>query len=366
MSLMSTRLSGTPVTRVTNVVLWTGSIGYILSFTVTFVLFCQVLKQYITIFHKSETLKKKKTKLPYILVMVYMTSTFIQSILYLTLSTNVFTAHNLEFTHLRCAFGYWINTGFIGLNYMILCIIFLYRLHTTYKESAFHYNAWVYRSFLMAICIILPIFYILMNAPQITTTTFEIEYDPLTRVAMCTSSVTGTVMTITIVVLILLGVTVPSISIGLLILFIKGLWSLNRQMIESFVEHYSNNSIQDASQGQTQPSKSTVTVDIVLESWQRQATITREQLKSEVQRIVRLHNLMKKQTILVFVAMCSTILFFVGNVVSKYLYREAGWDIVVNSICVWMMLDTSKMYWNFCKTWGLCACCYRKTNVVGM
>ena len=47
---------------------------------------------------------------------------------------------------------------------------------------------------------------------------------------------------------------------------------------------------------------------------------------------------------------------------SQHELLESGWDIIVNAICVWIMLDTSKWYWNVCKRYGVCVCCYGKTN----
>ena len=77
--------------------------------------------------------------------------------------------------------------------------------------------------------------------------------------------------------------------------------------------------------------------------------VKKQELKTEVQRIMKLHNLMKKQTILVCISMCSAILCFVGTEIEGYLYHEARWDIIIDSIYIWLMLDTSKIYWNACK-----------------
>ena len=109
-----------------------------------------------------------------------------------------------------------------------------------------------------------------------------------------------------------------------------------------------------------------ISINQVLDSWKRQSTINRDQLRPEVQRIMALHNLIKKQTILVCIAITGTITYFICTGIYFDFALESGWDVLVNSICVWMMLDTSKVYWNACRKYGICSCCYRKTNKLGL
>ena len=109
-----------------------------------------------------------------------------------------------------------------------------------------------------------------------------------------------------------------------------------------------------------------VSMDIVLDEWGRQKTFVRELQKDEVQRIVSLHNLIKKQTILCCVATGSTCCIWFGTIFHEDFQFESGWDNCVNAICVWMMLDTSKKYWKMCQKYGFCYLCYRKTNKIGM
>ena len=81
---------------------------------------------------------------------------------------------------------------------------------------------------------------------------------------------------------------------------------------------------------------------------------------------MELHNLMKKQTILVFVSILSTITLGILAIINVNMVFQAGWDTIVNMICVWMMLNTSKRYWICCRKYGLCICCYWKVNQIGM
>merc|ERR1712066_1050269 len=106
------------------------------------------------------------------------------------------------------------------------------------------------------------------------------------------------------------------------------------------------------------------THDVVLEEWNKNDKSRQE--KKDIERIIKLHNLIKKQTILVFIAVLTDILFYVA-VISNHFFRSLnGFDYAMNAICIWMMLGTSKPYWDFCKKNGICACCYCKTNKLGL
>ena len=78
--------------------------------------------------------------------------------------------------------------------------------------------------------------------------------------------------------------------------------------------------------------------------------------------IIQLYNLMKKQAILVAIAVLSTTgIGIAGFFESEFLF-EMGWDATLTGICLWMTLSTSRKYWDFCKNYGLCKCCYLKTG----
>ena len=163
----------------------------------------------------------------------------------------------------------------------------------------------------------------------------------------------------------------PLINIGLLFMFVRGLWILNRQMMQTFMHDHqqnSNNPTPTTSQCEISTATSTpiprVSMNIVLDEWGKQKTITRNQTKGEIERMICLHNLIKKQTILVFIANVSTMTLWIAAVALKRpsILWETGWDNIVNSICVWMMLTESSKYWMLCQKYGLCWCCYRMTN----
>ena len=104
-----------------------------------------------------------------------------------------------------------------------------------------------------------------------------------------------------------------------------------------------------------------VSMNAIFDSWRRQKTAVRQRKRPEVQRIADLHDLIKKQTILVCIALC-TDLIYIGIIFFEPIEWMIGWLYFVNVICVWMMLGISKRYWICCKQYAFCYCCYHTSN----
>merc|ERR1719216_457920 len=83
-----------------------------------------------------------------------------------------------------------------------------------------------------------------------------------------------------------------------------------------------------------------------------------EQMSTTKKSILKLHNLIKKQTILVCIAVGSTTGLAVVSTLDAAGIAVCGWDTVVNALCAWLMLNVSRNYWICCSQYGLCRCCY--------
>ena len=68
--------------------------------------------------------------------------------------------------------------------------------------------------------------------------------------------------------------------------------------------------------------------------------------------------MMKKQTILVCIAVGSTCTVWLTAMFYEYFIYLCGWDFIVNAICVWMMFDAGDKYWELCRKRGVCRLCY--------
>ena len=396
--------------------LWSGSIGYLLALLISLALFCQLLFSFAKKFNiplicnsKNNDEKVDQNKTPYILVMIYLISSIITSILFLTLETNTFVLFDCNFTHSRCLSAITIWPTFIIFNYIILSLIYLHRIYAAFKGSALEYNKWIYRLFLFSITVPSPVLLSGVYIPILNSMQIYSTYDMSTDLAYCAAQFLSDtarfkqgyiVISLTICVLQLINI------IGILILFVKGLWSLNQQMILHYVQNHNISSCKvepnhkeiisgpvitsistntDFNCGPSTPippekigeddnvddtdviqSRHTITVGDVLDSWSKQKSAQREKIRGDVKRIVELHNLMKKQSVLVGTAIISTITLLISIGGDVDIILLSGYDIIVNSICVWMMLDSSKKYWISCKNYGICVCCYWKTNKMGM
>ena len=368
-----------------------GCIGYVAGLIVTFMLFCQLLYSFIKMF-KSNSPKEPhvyKFKTPYILVMIYLTSSFIKCGIDTILRTNILTSHHRNFTYSRCLYGWIFGTIFTTFNSTMLSIIYLNRIYVIFKDSAFAYRPCIYTS-LFALIVVIPfMLFILIILLHLTTPlTFTLLYDPISNLAFCASDVEMGKSIIFVLCTAAWQVISPFILIILLIMFIRGLLALNKQMMSHYMKDYDINSIElppissspevnhsvvDSTSvtAETQLATPTPTQDDVqtpvpvqrvslhkiMSSWSRQSSMDRNKARHEIERIIKLHNLIKKQTILVCTSVVSTMVLSV---------IQTPWDIIINAFCVWMMLDTSKTCWRICKKYGLCWCCYIKTNRMGM
>ena len=75
-------------------------------------------------------------------------------------------------------------------------------------------------------------------------------------------------------------------------------------------------------------------------------------------RLDRLDKVMKKQCILVGFCSFCTFIVWACAVYSFNASTWVCWDIIIHCICVWMMTKNAISYWNCCKKYGFCCCCY--------
>ena len=176
------------------------------------------------------------------------------------------------------------------------------------------------------------------------------------------------------------------VHIIILFMFIHGLWSLNRGMIEQFMASHAVDRTPTATKQEppkTQPvtdtslpSKSEVSLEVVKghrhKASQSVDDVIEEYYKSdsssrnaEVKRIVFLHDIMKKQTILCCTAIASSFVYGIFFTIdADNGSPQFGYDICINAICVWLTLGGSEKYWKLCIRYGPCRCCYKKSDLL--
>ena len=263
--------------------------------------------------------------------------------------------------------------------FAILYLIFISRIQLIFDGSIYAYKPWIYKTFY--IIIILNWLFSTVNIIiwEYQNPYFNVLYDKTSGIAFCYNMQpkavdAGVSLTVTAINVIL--------NVSFLCMFNRGLWLLNKEMINRYLQDKNLKQCQSATPIPTMSPSTTVDLQPThLVDNISQSTTTSEDMKiivdryhvsksnkdgnmtdESLKRIIELYNLMKKQTILVCIAVISTTLLGFGAAMDLEAVKEFGWDFGLNVICVWMMLSTSKRYWNCCRDYGLCKCCYLKTG----
>ena len=152
------------------------------------------------------------------------------------------------------------------------------------------------------------------------------------------------------------------INVALLYMFNRGLWRLRQETLLMVLTERVKSHSDDIETGQvdadsaggahTEPTGTSPKLSI------QNPETEIEHMSSSKKSILRLHNLIKKQTILVCIATASTCSLAVVSTLDAAGIAVCGWDVMVNTLCVWLMMGIAKEYWNCCSRYGLCRCCY--------
>merc|ERR1712154_695250 len=81
--------------------------------------------------------------------------------------------------------------------------------------------------------------------------------------------------------------------------------------------------------------------------------------KRSIMRIIKIKNIMKKQTILVCIALMSSIIYWLVSIWYSPISIQSGWDIIINSLCIWLMFGSAENVWNWISRYICCHICYR-------
>ena len=89
---------------------------------------------------------------------------------------------------------------------------------------------------------------------------------------------------------------------------------------------------------------------------------TKQNVESCVKQVIKMYNIMKKQTILICIAIVSTSIYFIWTGIAPL----ASWLLRMRfqyqyDLCM-LMLSSSLLYWDWCRSKGLCKCCYLNTG----
>ena len=319
------------------------------------IIICMVLLINVSI-HICKT-NNLKQRITYILVILLFISSIVSCIGYAFLRSNIIINFKSDYiSNNHCVMGYFVSFIFWLISRVFLYTIFLYRIQNVFRESAYDYHPCVYKFGYPWFCL----YTFTVSAFNIWSAIFSnarksiLGYNEDTNTIFCWYSFQD--QTALKYLLYLGTVTELLTNIVLLYLFIKGLYSLRNSILDS--KHKSStNILNNNCMNNDEPiyckSKSKIFQDTMTEYEN-----DKESVSITMQLLIKLHLLMKKQTILVIYANVSTLIFYLISVLIPRSSILFPLDISANCICVWLMLGTSEKYWICCTKYGLCCCCF--------
>eukprot|EP01083_Nonionella_stella_P011896 33727_1 len=310
-------------------------IGGLLGSIVTTLLLFHTTKQFYIIYQthavsKTEIDNRNKQLHVYGLLIAYLTFSILVCVEWAFTRNNFFTASS--FTALRCAIGFYGCYILFTINKILLYCLFLHRLRLIFSHGTFRYPPMLYRVLYGYLFIGVPVLAgaFCVNSAYIQTK-WILVHSNYSHSMFCTPNEAYDSLVRKIIV------TVFAISefggnTVLLFVFVKGLSALTTRL--SLVKNIEKPMVK------LEQKKQTPVID------------------SDMEFIIQIRQLMKKQTILICITVCSSVLLWVFGLVHVSALRLIGFDVMINSICVWMTFKTSNTYWNCCRKYGCCCVCY--------
>ena len=341
--------------------------GAVLAFIVSSILLTNVVIKY-NIIRKSQSKNASSQKSAYLMVIIYLIFTSIASFSYAFIRTNAFTRiSNDQFTNIQCGIGYLLSYLFFYSSMALLYIIFIWRIHTTLKESAYRYHSCILCSLYLSIFIMTVSWW-----SNVIYNFIKAEWGILAHhgVSICvnfmidTEDLAGPIFSVLALATAIFHFVMNSL---LLIMFVRGLWSINKLFIKVYVKEYCNVELDEdtnsSSHFRKQPSISVVLEQCTMNDGEVSVSRSRKESTENARHILRLYDLVKKQTILVSISVISSVLLWILVLINDWFSLQIYWDVAINAICIWLMLGSSQKYWTFCTKTGM-RCCYLKENII--
>eukprot|EP01084_Bolivina_argentea_P249161 416979_1 len=360
-------------------ILYTSVIGAVVSLCINGILLTNVIRFYSKKLCHSNNKQSTQTRIKqqsYLLIIIYLLSNCVSSASYAFIRTNVITQIDRgQWTAGICATGYVLSYLSYYISIAMLYIIFIWRVKISFQGSVSEYNNCILYPFLAVIVIV--IFALLIEIILLVTAAeWILLHGESSNISFCGNNAVDKIILsdIDAILSVIVAIFHIAMSIGLLYMFIRGLVLVNRILIKSFVtEHVHPDAINlnNIVQRQTEINKfdlkdispDAISVKTVLAECTdaTKTAVERKHLSREASKILVLHDLVKKQTILVATSIISSALLWILGAVNDWFILELYWDMSINAVCVWLMLASSNKYWDLCKKSCL-RCFYVKEN----
>jgi len=314
-----------------------GALGGIASACIIFLLLCHTVW---SLYHisklaranREDQLHTENTSI-YLLCVAYFILGVLANMLYTFIrSTLLSDRQSTQFTLLQCQFGYISSLLLFGLNRVLFYVIIIQRIKWSFKGTSYGYRPMLFLFLYWLISILCTLHLLLWTLSQSdslwflvsnTADTFSFCSKPLSALTASELFMRGALMTAEV-----------AFKFYLMYLFWNELWKLYHKLAD----------------------------EMNLNDEEKQAPDA-QFVDEQLQALKILCELVKKQTILLFPAVCSTFVFYMFAAISFEGNTLLSWDTMVNSLCVWLMFTGNEKYWNCCTKYGCCCCCYLTRNL---
>eukprot|EP01084_Bolivina_argentea_P230599 389028_1 len=349
---------------------YASSIGSIICLMAILLTLIHTIYHYNRTFNHSQSRKHNRTD--YILFFMLCFFALIPCTQYAFIRSNLITKQSPEsFTKFQCAFGFWsIWTAFSMVNALVYAI-FVWRVQTALKDSFFKYPTKLYISLHIFLITVTLILLILVWIPYPYTTYILYYFDSIHHV-YCGSLTNPEHNDDSLNRIYFAGHFVFVFSnvlldIILCYMFTTRLYAIKLKLV---TRHTSESRMQSVSSTPRTNVEMTNGNDNTGGTINR--TITLQELENEAAqsrsagRILTLHHLIKKHTILVWIIVIANLMYIMCLIFGgSWFVTQMVWVLSVHITCTWLMFGSASKYWRFLT--GYCCCylcyCYNKRDV---
>lgn len=368
-----------------------GFIGMIITLILLIISVYYFIKVFLTKnMDRNNNTETTEDRLSYELLLILEICTFFPCLSNALLKSNIITGISVDqFSLFQCTFGFLMNLLFYFISRTLFSSILIHRIQIAFKDSStYRINHKIY--YLYYTLVIITYLYavgsrLVVAAQSDLTLLHNTRHD----VVFCTPAIDMNLpfFSIAKISAAIIAFMELIIGAGLLFLFSKRLYLIRNSLIEQYLK--SNPLNTDI------PSNSSPTNDKDIEFQQTDYETQGSETNINIRRkrfaardiiklyrdkmnvmnmtdgdvlnqynqykyleiIIRSHQIIKKQTILAFVAIISSLLFWILVIYNPYFVRIVSLDLTLNLIMLVLMFNIFKKYWICCEKYGFCVCC---------
>ena len=305
-------------------------------------------------FVKVETPKKKQAnKQTYHLMICYLILSLLLCLCISLIRSNIITHQkHTKYTDIQCAIGYFSHYSLLVISKAFMYNLFNYRIQIIFDNTAYAFNKTIYILMYIIpwynVLFVITCLYIGQFVENKETLDWRLYINDPSYIVFCG----GTLNFRFAIKLFIIhsGVIEVIMSLTLLYMFSHRLYKLYTTLLQQHVKEYLlNYDYDDNDDVELQ--------NISMDNADDNCGKGSEERQS-IQRVVGSRNIIKKQTILLFIALGSSIVYWILAMVYPLMSLQSGWEVMVNVTCTWLMFGCTRPVWDCLTKYFFCKFCY--------